>query len=141
MSVKWTFDDTVGAVSYTFNINPIGDSPVYEKTLTYTGTAAPSDSILLYEGADTPTVFSVTGTILSQNQYAAMIYFYQLRRQIQLTDDLGRVRWIYLTEFSPVRVRSATTPWKHTYTLSGYILTETLPTGGAIVFNANPVIG
>lgn len=141
MSVKWIFEDTVGAVSYTFNVNPIGDAPVYEKNLTYTGTAAPSDSILLYEGADTPTVFSVTGSILSQNQYAALCYFFALRRQIKLTDDLGRVRWVYLTAFSPVRKRSATTPWRHDYTLSGYVLTETLPTGGAIVFNANPTIG
>jgi hypothetical protein len=141
VGAKWTLEDPVSGTSYTFTINPTGDSPVNQKTLNYESTAAPSDSILLYEGADQPTTFSVSGTILTLNQYSSFMFFYQLRRQTKLTDDLNRVRWIYLTQFSPVRVRSATFPAKMTYQLSGYILSEELPTGDRVVFNSNPVVG
>lgn len=141
MGSKWTLSDPVSSSVYTFSINPTGDSPVYSKTLNFEATAAPSDAFLIYEGSDTPTTFSITGTILSQNQYSAFAWWYNLRRQTLLTDDLGRTRWVYITTFSPVRVRSATIPWKHTYTLAGYVLTEYLPTGDGIVFNANPTIG
>lgn len=129
MTQKWTFHDPAGKLAdYTFAINPTGDSPVYQKTMQFTTTTAPGGNTVLFEGADQVPVFSVTGTILTETQYQAFTNYFHLRHQFLLTDDLGRQRYIYITEFQPVRVQSAIYPWKHTYTLSGYVLSETLPT-------------
>lgn len=135
---KWILYDPVSVYTYVFQANADGDSAVAAKTLTYESTAAPSGGLLVYEGNDQPTTLTLTGTLLSVDQYHNMMDFYTMRHQVQLTDDLNRVRWVYFTSFSPVRVRSATFPWKHTWTAVLYVLAETL---GTNVFNANPVLG
>lgn len=124
---KWTFNDPTNGDTYSFSVNPSEEDPVYAKGLQFEALTAPGALPLLFEGQDTPTTFVVKGTILSEAQYTALLYWFQKRHPFQLTDDLGRVRWIYLTNFSPVRVRSALYPWKHTYSLTGYTLGETFP--------------
>lgn len=135
---KWILFDPVSTVSYTFQANADGEVVAAAKTLTYETTASPANALLVYEGADTPTTLTLTGTLLGQTQYSTMLSFYALRHQVQLTDDLNRVRWVYFTAFSPTRVRSATFPWKMTYSATLYVLGETL---GTLVFNGNPVLG
>lgn len=138
---KWTLYDPVSAFTYTFQINPNSEVLSAAKTLTYEATAAPSQSLLLYEGSDQPSTLTLTGTLLSQDQYGAMLEFYGMRNQVLLTDDLNRLRWVYFSAFNPTRVRSAQYPYKMTFSISLYVLSEVLPTGGDIVFNANPTIG
>lgn len=128
MGQKWTFFDPTNNETYTFLANPTSDSPNYAKTETYNATTSPNGTIVIYEGADQPTVWSVQGDILTQGQYQTFLYWFQKRHQFQLTDDLGRVRFIYLTSFQPVRKMSRWFPWRHTYTLSGYTFSETFPT-------------
>lgn len=135
---KWTLYDPVTVYTYTFQANPDGEALVAAKTLTYESTAAPSGGLLVYEGNDQPTTLTLSGTLLSVDQYHNMMDFYAMRHQVQLTDDLNRVRWVYITSFAPTRVRSATFPWKATFSLVCYVLAETL---GTNVFNANPVLG
>lgn len=127
MAQKWVFSDPTNGDRYTFLANPTGDSPQYAKTLTYQATTSPNGAIVIYEGADQPTVWSVTGDILTQGQYQSFVTWYSKRHQFQVTDDLGRVRWIYLTQFQPVRKNSRWFPWRHTYTLSGYVFNESFP--------------
>ena len=141
MGSKWTLSDPVTNTVYSMQINPNSEVTTAQKTLTFEAVAAPSGAVLVYEGSDTPTTLTLTGTLLSQAQYSALWFFYQLRRQVQLTDDLGRVRWVYFTELNPTRVRSAQYPYKMTYSISLYVLSETLAVGSAIPFNGNPVIG
>lgn len=139
MSVKWTFHDPLATLAdYTFAINPIGDSPVYQKNMTFQALVTPTALPLFFEGQDNPTTFSVTGTLLTLGQYEAMLNYYNLRHQFLCTDDTGRQRYIYLTEWQPVRVNNAIYPYKHTYTLSGYVLSETFP---SLNDHNNPVIG
>jgi hypothetical protein len=130
MSMKWQFTDPSMATpdTYTFYANPTGDSPVYQKNLTYQAMLAPGAPPLIFEGQDNPTTFSVTGSILVESQYAAFVYWFNKRHPFILTDDTGRQRWIYLTNFSPVRKLSRLYPWRHEYTLGGYVISETLPT-------------
>lgn len=124
---KWTFSDPVTSETYSFSVNPNEESPVYAKNLAFTALTAPGTLPLLSEGQDTPTTFSIKGSILTEDQYKQLLYWYNKRHPFTLTDDLGRVRWIYLTNFSPVRVRSALYAWKHNYVLTGYTLSEVLP--------------
>lgn len=128
MSQKWTLHDATGALpDYTFSVNPNQDSPTYQKNLQFQALVTPGSLPLLFEGQDNPTVFSVQGTILSEDQYTKFVAWYNLRHQILLTDDRGGQRWIYLTEFQPVRKRSALYPWRYDYTLSGFTISETFP--------------
>lgn len=121
--VKWTFTDPVTAASYTFDVNPReGGTPTYEKTMTYTNTAGGEGRVLAYEGRDKPLDAQFSGVILTEDQYDSMLEWFQVRNQIYLTDDLGRVFTIYITRFESKRVRARSHPWKHEYTCSYVII-------------------
>ena len=91
MAFKWVLSDPVTAETYTFEINPnTGGSLTLQKNVTSYTTTADDGQIVLYEGADQPQLVNVGGTLLSQTQYTAMVYWYSKRRQVVLTDDLGR---------------------------------------------------
>lgn len=113
---RWKFEDLVLDETYTFEINPNEDgSPSYSKHVTYQNTSAPDGRTLVFEGQDEPSTGTFSGTILSEDHYNAMVYWFSKRHQIRITDDLDRAMMIYITKFTPKRVRSAIYPWKHTY--------------------------
>lgn len=121
--VRWVFDDPVDLTTYTFEINPTeGGRPAFKKHIQYQNTVAPGGAVLVFEGRDEPQVIEVTGTILTQSTYDAFVLWFNKRHQIFLTDDQGLQYTIYITEFTPKRVRSALYPWKHTYTLRATVL-------------------
>lgn len=123
MVTRWTFYDPVAVETYELEINPNdGGSPSSNKRLNYSETTAPDGAALIYEGRDEVQKIEWSGTILSQAHYEKYEEWFQKRRQIRLTDDLGRQYWIYITTFSPRRVRSALYPWKHEFTCSALIL-------------------
>ena len=117
--VRWILTDPVTLDTYEFPINPSdGGSPDYKKNINYVNTAGPSGNVLMFEGRDAPKQYTVTGTILEQSHYEAMITWFNKRYQLTLTDDLGRSFEIYITGFTPRRVRSALYPYKHAYTMA-----------------------
>lgn len=121
--VRWTFYDPTVPVTYTFEINPdTGGSPGYAKTLTSQSTVAPGGKALVFEGADEVPSFEFSGTILTEAHFNAFTEWFDKRRQIQVTDDLGRQHWIYIATFKPVRERAVHHPWKHSYTITAVIL-------------------
>lgn len=124
MSVtRWTFEDLVLDEEYQFEINPNDDgSPVLAKHVNYQNTCAPDGKTLVFEGRDEPQTGAFSGTILSEDHYDAMVTWFKKRHQIRVTDDLGRQMWIYITKFTPKRVRSAVHPWKHTYSVDYVVL-------------------
>lgn len=122
MVVKWNFLDPAGSDSYTFEVNPLsGADPQYDKSITYQSTTAPGGKTLIMEGQDKPLEISWSGTIISESQYDAYVTWFQKRRQIQLTDDLGRVFWIYISSFESQRVRSSNFH-KRTYNVKATVL-------------------
>lgn len=122
MSVKWTFVDSVTSETYTHEINPLsGAAPHYQKNITYASCTAPGGKTLIMEGVDKPIELNWSGTIITQEQYDAYVLWFQKRRQIQVTDDLGRTFMVYITGFSPTRVKSSNF-WKHTYELTATVL-------------------
>lgn len=123
MVVRWTFYDPVEAETYTFEINPReGGSPNWDKRISEQNTTAPDGKVLLFEGQDPVQTLEWSGAIISQEHHDAYVEWWQKRRQIQLTDDLGRQYWIYLTSFKPTRMRAHSYPWRHNFTATALIL-------------------
>lgn len=121
--VRWEFFDGSISETYTWEINPReGGSPQYEKNIIYENTSAPSGKTLIFEGQDRPAELEWSGVILSQAHYDTLLTWFEKRRQIRLTDDLGRVMWIYITAFLPTRKRAVGRPYKHEYTMRATIL-------------------
>lgn len=127
MPHRWQFADflAVPPTTATFFLNPAeGGSPSHRKSMVYQSTAAPDGKLIAFEGRDEAMVSEVTGTILEQAHLEFFKTWFKKRRQIRLTDDLGRVFTIYITGFAPARQRAATRPYKHSYTLSYLILED-----------------
>jgi hypothetical protein len=121
--VKWTFTDPVLSETYTFDVNPnAGGTPPLEKSIQYLNTSAPDGKTLAFEGRSTAQTSSFSGTILEESQYTVFEDWYRKRNQIYMTDDLGRSYTIYITKFEAQRVRARSHPWKHTYTVTYFIL-------------------
>lgn len=120
---KWTFYDATGPTTYTFAVNPKdGGSPTRRKNIQYKNTSAPDGKTLIFEGRDEPGVLSFSGVILQQAELEAFETWFDKRRQIRITDDLGRQYWVYITSFEPKRERAIHYPYKHSYTIEATIL-------------------
>lgn len=118
MVVRWTFYDPVTVETYTMQVNPKeGGTPGLKKNVNYKATTAATGRVLAFEGRDEPRMFDWSGTILTEQHLMDLTEWFNKRRQIQLTDDLGRQYWIYITDFTPKRERAVHHPWKHSYTM------------------------
>ena len=123
MVVKWEFYDPIVLETYTFHINPnSGGSPAYRKNIAYQNTSAPDGKVLIFEGKDHPGEMEFSGVILEEAQLTAFQTWWQKRRQVRLTDDLGREYWIYITELETTRRWSLHYPWRHDYSVKATIL-------------------
>lgn len=121
--IAWEFYDPVEDETYYLEINPNeGGYPSRSKNIIYESTAAPNGQTLAYEGRETPAAISFSGTILTESHFNALNNWYLKSNQIRLTDDLGRIFWIYIKSFNPQRVRSVSYPWRHTYTIEAIVL-------------------
>jgi hypothetical protein len=122
--IPWHFRDltTDPVEEYLWEVNPKEFGFGFTKKIGYEATAAPDGRTLLYEGRDEPQKVSFSGTVLSQDQYDKMVYWFNKRHQIEIEDDLGRTFSIYITSFQPRRQRARHYPWKHTYECEAYIL-------------------
>lgn len=120
---RWTFYDPINLTTYTFEVNPDeGGSPTMAKTVTYQNTAAPDGKTLVFEGRDQPPMIRFSGKILTEDQYDAMMEWFSKRHQIEMTDDLERSYWVYITSFNPTRIRARSHPWKHSYEVEATIV-------------------
>lgn len=120
---RWTLYDPATDTTRTFLVNPnAGGTPAYKKNLTFVATAAPQGQTLAFQGRADPQYHDVSGTLLTEAEFNFFVAAYNTQNQMLLTDDLGRQFWVVVTEFTPVRVRAATAPWKHTYSLKALIV-------------------
>ena len=123
MGFRWILSDPVTSETWTMNINPNtgGSLPLQKNISTYATTADDSQTVF-YEGADAPQTVQISGTLLDEDQYNKMIYWYSKRRQIQLTDDLGRTMWVYFATWNPTRKWSFQHPWRHEWQATFYVI-------------------
>lgn len=121
--VRWRFDDPVTLESYTFAVNPkAGGSPALAKQFDYANTSAQSGKALVFQGRDQVQKLTFDGTILLQAEYDAMVTWFNKKNQIKITDDLGRILYIIIEQFTPKRERAVQHPWKHSYTVNATIV-------------------
>lgn len=115
---RWRFEDPILLTSYVFDVNPNEAARAsYRKGMDYQNTAAPGGKVLMFEGRDEAQQLEFKGTILEQDQYEAMVEWFDKRYQLTVVDDIGRVSTIYITGFEATRQRALHHPWKHTYTV------------------------
>lgn len=121
--VRWTLYDPVLLETYTMQINPNdGGSRQYKKNVNYQNTSAQDGNTLVFEGRDEPFQLEWSGVILEEQHLDDLISWFSRRRQVKLTDDLGRESWVYLTELAPKRTKAASHPWKHTYSMKAIVV-------------------
>lgn len=115
--VRWQIYDPDLDETWVFPMNPkSGALPDRVKNIAEQAVSASDvNHVLLFEGQDSPAKLAWDGTILTEDFYDAMLDWFDKRRQVQLTDDLGHVWWVYLTKFTPARVNKHNYPWAMTY--------------------------
>lgn len=124
---RWIFVDPTSAtpVEAQFEINPSSTTEIVRsKAIVYQNTLAPNTKSIIFENQDSARTMSWTGTTLTQAQYQMFVDWYNKRTSIRLLDDLTRMYSIYITEFTPKRVRNAEYPWLHTYDMKALVLSE-----------------
>lgn len=121
--IAWVFHDPVTLDSYSLPVNPnSGASPEFAKNASRKTTTGPGGATLIFEGADEPQSFNFSGTILTQEQYEAFVEWWDKRRIIQITDDLGRDWNVYFQSFRPTRKISTNFPWRHEYSVEAVVV-------------------
>jgi len=123
MRIPWRLSDPITGEIYDLPINPnAGGSPARAKKISYQTTAAPGGKVLMFEGREDPKKISVSGVILDMELYDSLVTWYNKRNPIELTDDLDRIFRVYITSFTPNRVRRGSRPDYHEYSMEMTIL-------------------
>lgn len=116
MVTRWEFYDPIDDETWVLPMNPHeSDSPPRKKRITEEVTTSPDGQVVLFEGHDQVQRVGWAGKTHDKDTFDEWNRWFEKRHQIRLTDDLDRVMWIYIEEFTPKRVRSAIYPWKHTF--------------------------
>lgn len=121
-SIRWTLTDAVVGDNYIFNANPNSDQEQYTKNLQFEAVVVPGALPLLYEGQDTPTTVTLSGTLLSQTQWQTFVAWENRRHQVLLTDDRGYARYIYIYQLQGTRKPSALYKWRMDWTMTAYLI-------------------
>lgn len=113
--IAWTLTDLSNSTTYSWEVNPKTAGTAHKKLVAEQATSAEDGRRISFEGRTEVQKISFSGTVLTQGQYNELIAWFRLRRQVKLTDDLGREFMVYILSFNADRVRSKSFPWKHTF--------------------------
>lgn len=113
---KWNLWDPYLNENYRLEVNPNEEDMDRKRNFTYDRTASPLGTPVVYEGTPDPPSITLTGTLISQDQYQAMDAWSQKKYQIMVTDDLQRNRWMISSEWSPKRKWAVNHPWRSDWT-------------------------
>lgn len=117
--VKWRIYDPISESEVVFDMNPAeGGTFPNVKNITTAERTAPNAGVILWEGQDAIRETNVSGVVLTEQQYNFYNDLFNIRHQVRLTDDLGRVMWIYIKDVQWSRIRRANHPWAHQYTMT-----------------------
>lgn len=116
---KWVFHDpSPDGEQYIFEINPdTMESPFADKTLTADHTTASNGQALEWQGTDKAAQWHISGTLLTQTQYAAFQRFAAKNHRVWIVDHFKR-GWVVSVEeldAEPKVHGAAQFPWIHTY--------------------------
>jgi hypothetical protein len=120
--MKWELYDPQTGESYSFLINPLSwNLNPLVKNMTNQPASHGSRQIS-FQGRNQPQTMTFSGTILEESEYSALQRWANKRNQVKLTDDLGRIMWIYIMRFSPQRQLSPNNPFYFSYSIEATIL-------------------
>lgn len=117
--VAWNFFD--GTNSYDLPVNPDAASMPGPKRNIITKPTCAGRQVMM-EGKKEVGQISFSGVILEEEHLRAFEEWALKRKQVRITDDLGRKYWIYIKTFSPSRQKNNTYEWYHTYTVNGIVM-------------------
>lgn len=119
----WEFYDHVTDSTEVLGIDPRDvDMGGIRKRITEQSAASPTGQRLLFEGRRQPQEMSFSGVTLTKAQYIVFKDWSDKNYQIRVTDDLGRVYWLYITKFSPTRKRNPGEAWLTDYNITATVL-------------------
>lgn len=125
---RWRF--RAGGEDYTVPQNPASMSGVFPAK-SISARASTAGRPLLFQGATPPQAWSFAGSCRSPEHYEALRHWtYDITGRILITDHFGRDIECVLTEFSAEPKRSVNVYWRHDYTISGLVLSVSVPTVG-----------
>jgi hypothetical protein len=118
----WTLFDHVTSATYTFTTNPNKmDSPINTKQL---------QSLPHYWSPRTwktptmPSQWSFGGNLYTDTEYNSLLDWMTRKHELQVNDHLSRVFSFLPRQIEFTDVRSRKYPWKHTYTVSGFLTVQ-----------------
>jgi hypothetical protein len=119
--VPWIFEDESSSEIYELECNPNeAQMPSIQKTFSTSYSTAGRP--IIFQGRDPVKQISFSGQLLTKEQYDALRLWVKKQKQIKITDDLGRVYWVYLKEFNPSRRPALNYPWLHDFSMSGVVV-------------------
>lgn len=123
--VAWTFlDDSLTPVPVQIAVNPHTDngSMRVSKEIGYVNTAGPDGKTLIYENGTSLRQLDFTGFIYTEDEYDFLVAEVNLSDGPSVMQDDRQYQYnVYWDRFTLRRVRSARFPWKHEYSLHGYV--------------------
>ena len=124
---RWRIYDPVTLEDVELPLNPSeARLPAVKKAITTSKTSAPTGEgrIIVTEGIDEPLTLGFTGVMLTLEHYEFLFDLaYNKRYQVRLTDDWGRVWWIYITSLEPTRGKHRPShPFFQRYTMDALVL-------------------
>lgn len=121
----WTLTDssTGSPVVYSFEINPNDFTPpgrtanFKEEQVT-----APNGNTILFQGRDSVKTGTMSGAVLTQQQYSDIQTWGNKWVPLTLTDDLGNSWDIVIRSLKWKRLKRANNPYRHDYTIEFTVL-------------------
>jgi len=124
------FFDPVTATTYNWAINESDqDGPRHGGNVDFDGKAS-SIGVIGTQGEDQALLITLTGTILTQDQYRKFLFFSKIKNSFRFIDSIGNQYEVSMTEFSPKVERVAMNYMdptymphhKYTYTMQLWVL-------------------
>lgn len=135
MRIGWELYDPILDETYYMPVNPYEDAGSHSitKTVGYAAQAGMYQDVLENDQISTILMsaqqalepFSYVGRTYTELEHSKLEEWAAKDYPIYLTDDLGRIWLVMIESFAPRRMPTMKNkPYKHEYTLSGYVLQE-----------------
>lgn len=120
---KWEFYDHVTGDTINLEVNPSDVSMTdITRSVSQQGTTSPTGKRVMFEGRRAPQTMTLDGVTFTKGQYQTFAHWANKNYQFRLTDDLGRVFWVYVTRFAPNRRANFYQPWLADYSIEVTVL-------------------
>ena len=118
---KWRIYD--GVDSWNFDIGPSSGGQVSkQKNFSIQSASGPYGSTVLFETAESPLDYSISGTIIDKRMLDSLNYWYNNSSLVHIVDDLGRDFRIFIVELNLKRVNKLESQYFYTFDMKALIV-------------------